>query len=204
MIRFEITGLESLQRLADSLSPKVIQRATRAGIASASRAVPVAVSRPVAAAYGLPARRIREDIRPVRFDAGGQAATIGFSRRPPTLTQYGARAGTRSSGAPGLGRGRGWGKPTKPGRPLTAVVLRSDGRQPYPGAFLADGRSGNRLVFRRDSSGQLHSVYGPSIGSIFLGRSAIGPQLRSDVEARVREQFLKGFERVLASAARGY
>ena len=69
---------------------------------------------------------------------------------------------------------------------------------------LSTARSNaNSLVLRKGSNGRFYGVYGPSVGSMFLGNSAIGPQLRSDVEKRIQEQFIKGFQRVLDSAKRG-
>jgi hypothetical protein len=83
-------------------------------------------------------------------------------------------------------------------------VDRSAGRQPVPGAFLATGRSGNRVVLRRGRGGKLEALYGPSVGSIFAGGSKIGPVLRAETELLIRERFISGFQRVLDSAARGY
>ena len=203
-VRFTITGLDQLQRMAEALSPRTLARAQRAGIAAAGRAVPAAAGRGIAASYGIGSRRARSDIRRPRVEADGSAVTVGFSRRPPTLTQYGARPGTRATGQPGLGRGMGWGKPGRPGRALSALVLRADGRRPVAGAFQITGKGGNRLTVRRGRDGRLQSLYGPSVGSIFAGRSDAGPQLRSDAETAARAAFLKAFQRTLDSAARGY
>jgi hypothetical protein len=87
---------------------------------------------------------------------------------------------------------------------MTAVVLKAKGRQPYRGAFMATGANGNQLVLKRAQGGRLKALYGPSIGSIFIGRSAIGEQLRGDVQTRVRDQFGKGLERALGAMSRGY
>ena len=205
-LSFSITGLDQINRLAAAFSPKTIARAQRAGITAASRAVHSAAAQGIASRYGLSSRRARFDIRRPSFSDAGQAVTVPFSRRPPTLTQYGARPGTRATGQRGLGRGLGWSRPAKPGKPVTALVMRSRGRQPVANAFLATGRAGNQLVLRRSTArpGKLNAIYGPSIGSIFLGKSAIATELQADVQTRINEQFIKGFERVLSSAARGY
>ena len=125
-----------------------------------------------------------------------------FSRRPPTLTQFKPKAGTRYP-QPGLGQGKGWGKPAQPGKPISAVISRSRGRQTFNGAFFAQGLNANSLVLRKGSNGRFYGVYGPSVGSMFIGASAIGPQLRENTEKRIQEQFIKGFQRVLDSAKRG-
>ncbi len=204
LIRLEITGLDQLAKIRQALGPELLKRATRAGVAHAAKGVAPKVGKSISESYGIPSRRVRQDVRGVRIAPDGMSATVAFSRRPPTLTQYGARPGRPATGQPGLGRGLGWGKPSKPGRPLSALVDRSAGRQPVPGAFLSTGRSGNRVVLRRGRGGKLEALYGPSVGSIFAGGSKIGPVLRAETELLIRERFISGFQRVLDSAARGY
>ena len=203
-VRFEITGLDQLARMREAIGPELLKRATRAGVAAAAKSVAPKVGKSISESYGIPSRRVRQDVRAVRIAADGQSATVAFSRRPPTLTQYGAKPGTRASGQPGLGRGRGWGRPVKPGKPLSALVLRSEGRQAIPRAFMVTGSNGNRLTARRGRGGKLEALYGPSVGSIFAGQSQIGPALRAETETMIRARFIAGFQRVLDSAARGY
>jgi len=201
-ISLSLTGIDQLKRLQLALDPKLYTKAIRGGISYASKAVPPAVAKGISSTYNIASSRVKKDISGTQFVDGGQTALIRFSRRPPTLTQFRPNPGRRSP-QPGLGRGMGWGKPRKPGRPLTATLIKANGRKPYTGAFLAQGLNSNSLVLRKDSSGRFYGVYGPSIGSIFIGQSNIGPQLRDDVAQRINEQFIKGFQRVLDSAARG-
>lgn len=203
-VRFEITGLDQLARMREVLSPQMLAKATRAGVAHAAKGVAPKVGQSLAQRYGIGSRRVQQDLRAARLAPDGLSATVAFSRRPPLLTQYGAKPGTRASGQPGLGRGRGWGRPVKPGKPLSALVLRSKGRQPIPGAFMVTGNNGNRLTARRGRGGKLEALYGPSVGSIFAGQSQIGPALRAETETMIRARFIAGFQRVLDSAARGY
>lgn len=206
-VNVSVEGIDQFTRLVAVLSPATYNKAISSGIRYAANSVPPAVAKGIRADYGLTSARIKQDISRVNFNPSTSSATIAFSRRPPTLTQYGARPGTRSSGQPGLGRGRGWGRPTKQGRPLTAVVLRSQGRKPSKSSFMITGRNGNQLVVRASGQGanrRLISVYGPSIGSIFLGKSSISDQLQSTVSARISEQFQKGFERSIGATRRGY
>jgi hypothetical protein len=202
-VSFQVTGLDQLQRMQAFLAPETFLKAQRGGISYALKAVSPAVAKGIGAAYNLKAARIKQDILSAKIDPGGLSATVRFSRRPPTLAAFNPKPGKRGH-RPGLGRGMGWGKAKPQGKPLTALVVKGQGRRAYPGAFLATGASGNQLVLRRGPAGQLLAMHGPSIGSIFLGRSSIGPQLRMDVEARINEQFTKGFQRVLDSAARGF
>ena len=201
-VSVSLTGIDQLKQLQAFLDPKLYDKALRGGITYGSKAVPTAVSKGITSTYNLSAARVKKDISRTQFVDGGQTALIKFSRRAPTLTQFKPKAGTRNP-QPGLGQGKGWGKPTKPGKPVTAVINRSKGRQAFKGAFFAQGLSSNNLVLRQGSNGRFYGVYGPSVGSMFLGASAIGPQLRSDVEKRIQEQFIKGFQRVLDSAKRG-
>ena len=201
-VSFSVSGVDQLSRLQAFLDPKLYDKARRGGISYASKAVPTAVSKGVTAAYNLTASRVKQDISRTQFVDGGQTALIRFSRRPPTLTQFKPKAGTRNP-QPGLGRGMGWGKPAQPGKPISAVISRSRGRETFNGAFFAQGLNANSLVLRKGSNGRFYGVYGPSVGSMFIGASAIGPQLRSSVEQRIQEQFIKGFQRVLDSANRG-
>ena len=203
LVRIEITGLDQLAKMREALGPDLLKRATRAGVTAAAKSVAPKVAQSISQRYGLPSRRVRADVRAVRIAPDGQSATVAFSRRPPTLTQFGAKPGTRGR-QPGLGRGLGWGKPVKPGRPLSALVDRAAGRQPMPGAFMVTGNSGNRLVLRRGRGGKLEALHGPSVGSIFAGQSKIGPVLRAETEILIRQRFISGFQRVLDSAARGY
>jgi hypothetical protein len=203
LVRIEITGLGQVAKMREALGPELLAKATRAGVAHAAKGVAPKAAKSISERYGIPSRRVRQDVRSARLAPDGMSATVGFSRRPPTLTQFGAKPGTRGR-QPGLGRGLGWGKPVKPGRPLSALIDRSAGRQPIPGAFMVTGNSGNRLVLRRGRGGKLVSLYGPSVGSIFAGGSKIGPALRAETETMIRDRFISGFQRVLDSAARGY
>ncbi len=204
IVRLEITGLDQLAKIRQALGPELLAKATRAGVRHAAAGVAPKAAKSISERYGIPSRRVRQDVRAVRIAPDGMSATVGFSRRPPTLTQFGVRPGRRASGQPGLGRGLGWGKPTKPGRPLSALIDRSAGRQPIPGAFTVTGNNGNRLAVRRSRGGKLEALYGPSVGSIFAGQSQIGPALRAETETMIRARFIAGFQRVLDSAARGY
>ena len=195
----ETSGLDRMVAFTD---PKLFQRAIAAGIRQASSTAKTQSAKGIGQNYNLTAARIKKDIE-VTIWMGGDVAHLRFSRRPPTLTQYGAKPGTRATGQRGLGRGMGWSKPARPGKPVTAAVFRGQ-RKPIRGAFMATGQGGNQLVFRRDSEGKLHAQYGPSVGSIFLGLSAKAQQLQSDVQIRINEAFIKGFQKTLDSAARGY
>lgn len=205
-IRAGIQGLGTIRGLQRALEPERFARALKGAIAYASKAVPPAVAKGISANYAISSARVKKDIDKARVSADGSEASIAFSRRPPTLVQYQARAGSRGR-QPGLGQGLGWGPATTPGRPLTALLLRAGGRQEFRRAFLITGRGGNRVAVERktrDRRSKLQGVPGPSIGSIFLGQGQLSEELQASVNTRVQEQFEKGFDRVWSAAARGF
>jgi hypothetical protein len=205
-IRAGIEGLETIRAMQQLLDPQRFAKAVRGGIAYAGKAVPPRVAQGISASYALSSARVKKDIEKVRVSPDGTEAVIGFSRLPPTLIQYQARAGSRGP-QPGLGRGRGWGPPLTPGKPLTALLLKASGRQEFRRAFVVTGKGGNRIVVERktrDRLSKLKAVPGPSIGSIFLGKGQLADQLQASVNARVQEQFEKGFDRVWSAVGRGF
>ena len=204
MITLKIDGMDQLRKQIEFTDPKTIAKATRAGVTKAGGAIKTQVAKSIGERYNLKAARIKEDIGKAVIASDGLSATVRFKSRPPTLTQFGMKPGTRGRGQPGLGRGLGWGRPGKPGRPLTAMVLRADGRQPYRGAFVFIGKSGNQVVGRKDSNGKIYGVYGPSIASIFGGKARYALELRTNAERLIGDEFIKGFQKKLDDIARGY
>jgi hypothetical protein len=199
----KIEGLEQLKKMEFFLQPENLLKAERGGVAYAAKSVPPVVAKGIGASYFIKAARIKQDISSVRIDPGGTSANIKFSRRPPTLLQYGAKPGKRGHQA-GLGRGLGWG-PAKPaGKPVTATKLRSQGRKPEKSAFITTGLSGNKVALRRRSTGRLVGVYGPSIGSIFLGKGRHSQELQINTARLINQEFVKGFQKKLDDIARGY
>lgn len=200
-----IDGLSSLKKFQLLLSPQTFDKAQKSAIRYAANSVPTTVAKGIGAAYNIKAARIKQDISRVIIQ--GNTATIIFSRTPPNLIQYAGKPGTRGHQS-AAGRGLGWAKPSPRGKPATAITLRSLGRKPVAGAFVInaptkDG-SFNQVFVRRKSSGKLEGVTGPSIGSIFLGDSKIAQQLQLTTQSRINEQFQKGFQRAIDSAAKGY
>jgi len=201
-VTVEMTGLDAMQNFLAAFDPGPMAKLQKAALSYASKSVAPTVAQGITASYNLTSARVKQDISGVRFSSDGLEATIAFSRRPPTLSQFKPNPGKRGHQA-GLGRGMGWAKPKPAGKPLSAAIFKGQRKQ-YRNTFIATGNSSNQLVFRRDAEGKLHAVYGPSIGSIFDGKSAIGPELRAKVQARLSEQYIKGFERAMAAAQRGF
>jgi hypothetical protein len=203
-ITLSIDGLDQLQKLLEFSDPKNFAKAHRAGLAKASGAIKTQVAKSIGERYNIGAARIKKDISRAVIAPDGMSATIRFSRKPPTLIQYGAKAGRRHSGQPGLGRGKGWGPARRRGTALTAIKLRADGRKAEAGAFIARGANANLVVLRRNSQGKLLGVWGPSIGSIFLGKGRHAQEMQDMTAKLIEVEFAKGFEKKLSDIARGY
>ena len=202
-ITMKIDGLDQMITFTD---PKNIAKATRGGLAAAAKSASKTAAQAIGQRYNLQAKRIKQDISGPYIR--GDEATLIFASRAPTINQFGFKPGTRASGAPGLGQGRGWGKPTKPGKPGSAAIFRGQ-RVKYPTTFLALGAGGQPLPLRagkgrtRTGKRRLLVGYGPSVARIFdSGR--YGHLIRAEVEAEISRRFVAGFQRVLDSAARGY
>jgi hypothetical protein len=203
-ITLQLEGLSQIQKLIEFTDPKTFAKAQRAGLTKATGAIKTQAAKGIGERYSLKAARIKQDISRASIAPDGTSATIRFGRTSPTLTQYGMKPGSRGGKQPGLGRGLGWGKPTKAGKPLTAMVLRSDGRKPYTGAFVYIGKNGNQLVGRKDSNGKIYTVYGPSVGSIFLGKGRYALELQASAARLINDEFVKGFQKKIDDIARGY
>lgn len=196
-VDLSIAGFEKLRQMQDSLSPQALAKARTAGLRYAIKATGPAVSKAITSRYSIPAARVKQDL--IRTFIVNDEATLVFSRKPPTLLQYGFKPGRRGGSQPGLGRGLGWGKPKPSGKPATAKILRAGSRINYPNTFMAKG-----LPFTRTGSGVLKVEHGPSTGSLFLGHSQFGDTIRLEVQQRINQQFITGMQRALDSASRGY
>jgi hypothetical protein len=196
-LRLDVTieGAKDLLKLRHFLDPKLLEKATRGGIKYATSAAKVAIAKEVTARYSLKSARVKQDVGTPRFSGDGTSATIAVSRKPITGLSYGARA-VSSGVSLAIFRGPRSIEPT-------AFMQTTGGRRLMP--FRATSKRRYRGDADRPKPRRgLDLVVGPSIGAIFAGDSRFGPELRAEVQARINEQFIKGMQRVLDSAARGY
>lgn len=196
LIALDISGLSDLQKMQAALSPATFNKALSSGLRYAAKATPPAVAKAITTRYNITSARVKQDTKGPFIS--NDTATLIFSRKPPTALQYGFKPGRRGK-QPGLGRGKGWGKPKPAGKPATVKILRAGARVQYPNTFLAKG-----LPFTRTKGGKLTVEHGPSTGSLFLGNSQYGLIIRAEVQARINQQFITGMQRALDSASRGY
>lgn len=181
-----LTGAQDLFKLKAFLAPKLFQKAIRGGLSYAAKAGSVSVAKSIGSVYTLKAARIKQDIKGPFIR--GDEATIIFSRKPPTALQYGAR------------------DPMKPGRGLTVAIIRGQRKPVARGFIVRSGRLAGMPFHRANNThaSPIHMVIGPSIGSIALGDSEFGAMIRAELSDRMNVAYIKGVERVLDSAARGY
>jgi hypothetical protein len=207
-IRVKVEGISQLEKMRAFLDPKLFHKATRAGILAAATSANKQAGKSISQRYNIGSRRIKQDVSLFTGYASRGEATLTFAARAPTLSQFGFRPGTRATGLPGLGRGRGWGPATKKGRPGRASILRGQ-RQDYPTTFMAMGRGGVMLPFRvgnkrkPDGKRRLQVVYGPSVARMF-DKGEHSQLIQTEINIEINRSFIAGYKRALDSAARGY
>lgn len=177
---------EGLTQMLSFLDPKTYARARRGGVRYASKSVPPAVSKGIRANYNIAAARVKDDVAaPVITD---ESITIRFSRRPPTWRAYGAKPAPRG------------------GTGISYQIFKAGGRRVSRSGFFINIGPAPGLPMRRLGPGRsnITTLYGPSIGSIFAGRSKYGEEIRGPVVQRTMDQFMVGVRRELDRAARGF
>jgi len=183
---FKLTGITELLKLKAITDPKLYDKAMRGGLSYAAKSVPPSAAKTIRERYNITSSRIKQDIKGP-FIAGDNA-TLVFSRKPPSALQYGGK------------------DPMRPGRGLTVMIERGQ-RKPVARGFIVRSGSLQGKPFQRinnQPNSKLRFVSGPSIGSIVLRDSKHGQLIRTELQLRMNEQFIKGVQRVLDSAARGY
>lgn len=194
-IRFQLDTKE-LDKLKPLLRGKELFKVMDAGLRYASKSTAPAVGRQISQRYSIGSRRVQADVRGpfITSNAPEIESKIFFSRRPPTGMQYAPRQ-TRSG--------------------VDFRFFKGE-KTSIRGAFLQTVR-GNRLPFKQDRTRlakpepgrkkpryALKTIYGPSTGSMYLGQSKHGGEIRENVDKRINEQFNKGIERRVKSILRGY
>lgn len=182
----DIQGANDLLKMRDFLNPKTLAKAQRGGISYAARAGKVAVAKEIRARYNIPSARIKQDVTGPSFGPGGTSATLYLSRKPPSALSYGGKDA---------------------GRGLTMKITRGGRAQRVRRGFIIKSGKLEGLPFRRvttERDSRIAFVFGPSIGSLFAGQADNAEVMQAAVNARINEQFIKGMQRVLDSAARGY
>ena len=185
-LNVSLEGAEKLSAMQAILTPKLFDRALAGGVRYAARSVPTAVSKAATAPgrYNIRAKAVRDDVKRPVFGDGGRTARIPISRRPRTAAQFGGRQTRRG---------------------YSFAIIRGE-RQTFTRGFLAPGKQGIMLPFYREGKARypINIIHGVSTGSMFLGDSRFGEVMKKEVEQRMSDQFLKGVDRELGRATRGF
>lgn len=181
-----LEGQDKLSKMAALLTPKLFDKALAGGVKYAARAVPAAVAKAATAPgrYNIRSKAVKDDVKRPSFGDGGTTARIPISRRARTAAQFGGRQTTRG---------------------YSFAIVKGE-RQRFRRGFLAPGKQGIMLPFYREGKARypINVIHGVSTGSMFLGDSRFGEVMKKEVEQRMSEQFLKGVDRELGRAARGF
>jgi hypothetical protein len=196
-----VDGLKQLKPLTALSNPKLYEKAKLMAVKAAAKTGSVAIAKGIAQRYTITSARIKKDILKPQFSGGN--ATVLASKVPPTFNQYRFKPGARGGKQPGLGRGMGWGKPSKPGRPATVQVFKARRARSISNAFLAKGLPMVRVKKGRGPK-TLKVLVGPSIARIFAGRGVFARTLQQDTGKAIDGAFTKTVDKVMRDAARGY
>lgn len=191
-----------LERIKSLLSPREFSGVQKSALRYAASSVKPAVGKGVSSRYGITSTRIKDDTRGPYFSSANgidHLAELTFSRKPPTGMQY---------------------KPKQTSSGLSLQLFKSGGRTIIKNGFLQTIRNGNRqLTFRKGSNSykqdlqdkkrnkprrNLVLIHGPSTGSLFLGKSRFGNEIRDEVNSRIADQYNKGLNRAYEALLRGY
>lgn len=185
------SGLSAMRALAN---PSQFVKDIQAGLRYATPGLKKIIAKEIGTKYALSAERIKDDIREPRYD--NDSITVKFNRVPPSLRAYGGKPLKAIKTKRGVGIPIGLkykvfkGKQEK----RDSVFWLQLGNVPFPG-----------IPFKRvgPASTQIEALYGPSIGSIFTGKSQFGEEIREKTVEFVQIRFIKGVERSFDRRARG-
>ena len=186
-VDLQLTGTNSLDPMLELTNPKLFAKALKGGVNYAAKAGATQAGKSVSARYNIKSSRVKADIRGPYVR--GDQAVIFFSRRPPSALQYG-------------GRDNGKGLSISVFKGQRVFIPRAFIMKPGPRAGAKAGKPWQRIT--ADSRSKLRFVYGPSIGSVIFGTGRHATAIKAELTTRMNEQFIKGVERVLNSASRGY
>ena len=186
-VDIQLTGTRSLDPMLELTSPKLFAKAIKGGVNYAGKAGATQAGKSVSSRYNIKSARIKADIRGPYIR--GDEASIFFSRRPPSAIQYG-------------GKDNGKGLSISVFRGQRVSIPRAFIMKPGPNAGPKAGKPWQRIT--ADPRSKLRFIYGPSIGSVALRSGRHATAIKAELATRMNEQFIKGVQRVLDSASRGY
>lgn len=201
-VTLQLQGLEGLRQMHAITQPVLFDKARAMGIKAAGSTAKTQIAKGITERYGIASARIKQDIGGPSYR--GDTAIVYASPKSPTLNQYGFKAGTRGGPQPGLGRGKGWGKPASAGKRATVKVFRKGQRKPITNAFVGPNGLPMQRVAKHRGRGSLKVLKGPSMARIFAGKGVFARELQQQAATAIDAAFGKAFEKVFKDAARGY
>lgn len=171
--KIDATDLRRILGKIDGVEKIVEARATANAITSVAREVRnEAIEKTKTDFPSLQASRIRSAIKLYRATPNNLEARIEAERKPTNLIRFGARQGAQG----------------------VTAVLKGGAQKLIEGAFIAVGKSGNKLVFRRIGKKRLpiESLPGPSVGGILRKHvdallKLAGRNIKSEIADKVRK-----------------
>jgi hypothetical protein len=193
-VSLSISGIEGLNAMKAFLDPKGYERAMKAGVSYAAKAVPPAAGKAISSRYSITSSRVKESVGGITIRDGD--ATVVFKRKPPTAMQF--RPRQNSTGvAYRLYRGATVQVPN-------AYIGSARGRQMVLMPVSSRRYKGDLGSGRAKPRAGLDFVHGPSIGSLALGRARFAKEIQKELGQRINQQFIRGVERELGRQARGF
>ena len=181
-LNLKIESSKNLTLMIEVLQPRTLERAQRDGLVYAGRAGKTTMAKEIGQRYSLTAARIKQDISNPFVNPSRAELSIVFKRKPPSAIAYGGRDG---------------------GKGLTMTVFRGERTKIQRGFIVTAGKLKGKPFKRRGKSRKpIDFVYGPSIGSIALGKGKFSEEIITAGMDRIQEQYMKGVDRALAAIAR--
>lgn len=174
-IKVEAPNLKPLVQRLESAARNVPTAFKRVS-GTLRRGMATEASRSAVLVYNVGKQRLSKEWRVQVVDP--TTFTLTGRHRPISLASYGARG-------------------TKKG--LSVVVLREKGRQRIPSGFIATGRNGARLPFKRRGKARLPiaALYGPSPADILKNPKVLAP-LSAQFGTRAAKELLRVIDSELA------
>jgi hypothetical protein len=202
-VTLKVEGLKGLDDLRRLLNPQLADKAQAMALKQSMKAAKRQAVKDIASRFTIKSKTLtgNGEIKDAVFSAS--SATIKASLVPRTLNQFVFNPGSRGGPQPGLGRGKGWGKPSHPGKPASFKVLKGRRLTKAPTAFKAKGIPFIRINNKR-TKGSLKVMHGPSVARIFAGKGKFSAELKKNASDVIATTFEKVVEKVFNDAARGY
>jgi hypothetical protein len=202
-VTFKIEGVKGLEDVRRVLDPKMASKIQDKALKAAMRAAKNQLIKDISSRYAIKVRLLALDNEISDPVISALSGTIEASSVPRTLNQFVFNPGRRGSSQPGRGRGKGWGKPSRPGQPASFKVLKGAGLKQSKNAFKAQGLPFMRISNKK-GKGTLRVMHGPSVARIFIGKGKFSREFKKNAAEVVETVFIKVTEQAVNNAIKDY